>query len=82
MSTSDRDHEFSLGHVAWLGLIAYVTAYDIIALRKNVTTLSTAFYRLSRRRYSSPVVIMLWVVLTAHLFRLVPKKYDPFRSWL
>jgi len=82
MSTSDRKDGFSFGNLAWLGLIIYVTTYDIIALRKNVTTLSTAFYKLSRRRYSSPFVIVLWAVLTGHLFRLLPKKFDPFRSWL
>jgi len=85
MSTSGRDlppSTVSAGHLAWVGLIAYITIYDVLALRKGVTTLSTAFYRLSRRRYSSPAVLLIWAVLTGHLFRIIPKKYDPFRSLL
>ena len=70
----------SEGDKAWLGLAAYIAAYDAWAVITRRETLSTAYYRAvldPRRRW--PTVIF-WAILSAHLFRLPPERYDPFRA--
>lgn len=69
------------GTAAWAGLVAYVVVYDIIAMRTKKVTLSTAFYSLSVSRAGRPLLILFWSYLSAHLFRLLPKKYDLFRRY-
>lgn len=58
------------GSKAWLGLLTGILAYDLYAIRYGKQTLSTAFYEAlehPRRRW---LVIVCWLALTAHLFRL------------
>ncbi len=73
------------GNVGWLVMLIYIVAWDMLAPE----TLSDAFYK----AFSSPLhkwwVILVWVVITLHLFKLIPKKYDLIhiitdliRSWL
>lgn len=69
----------SEGDRAWLGLLGYVVAYDMWALRTGRETLSASYYNAltsSMRRYPTVVV---WVYLTAHLFRLLPQRWDILR---
>jgi len=66
------------GETAWLGLIAYVFAYDIIALRSGRSTLSAAFYNGVQKKHSAFLLILAWGALTGHLFHLIPRKYDVF----
>ena len=70
------------GHYAWLGLVAYVIAYDAIAIVKGKRTLSNAFYTATGQRRTKLALIMLWGYLTAHLFRWLPKEYDLLRRLL
>ena len=79
MSISDRRR---FGHIAWIGLIVYVTIYDLIAMRRGMTTLSAEFHSLSRTKYWKYLLLAVWGVTTGHLFRVLPKKLDPFRSWI
>jgi hypothetical protein len=68
------------GDAAWIGLLAYVVAYDAYALLTGKETLSSAYYRAlahPRRRWPT---IATWVLLTSHLFRLTPR-LDPI-SWI
>ena len=62
----------------WAAILALVGLYDLTALRKNFDTLSAGFYKASRTR-GAPVVVLLWLYLTLHLFRLIPLKWDPLR---
>ena len=71
-----------LGAAAWLGLLAYVTAYDVFALRKKYPTLSAAFYTFSASRFRGIGLFLFWFYLTAHLFRWIPQKYDLFRRYV
>ena len=70
------------GHYAWIGLIAYVIAYDAVAIVKGKRTLSNAFYTATGQRRKKLALIMLWGYLTAHLFRWLPKEYDLLRRLL
>jgi hypothetical protein len=58
-----------IGKWGWLGLTALVVLWDCVAPE----TLSAVFLR----RRTNPVTILAWSVLTAHLFGLVPPRYDP-----
>ncbi len=68
------------GDKAWLGLLVYVAGYDTYATLKNKPTLSMSFWA----AIGSPVrrwpTIALWVYLTAHLFHLIPERFDPLRQ--
>jgi hypothetical protein len=70
------------GGWAWLLLAAYITAYDIAAMRSGKhSTMSAAFYKFSSSKIGRPSLILFWFYLTSHLFRWMPKKYDLFRRW-
>lgn len=63
------------GYNGWLAVGAVVIAAEYLDGR----TMSEAFRELSRRRITGPVLIAGWLMLTAHLFGLLPEKTDPFR---
>jgi hypothetical protein len=69
----------SPGSKAWIGLTGYVVVYDAWAAVTGNETLSSAFYR----SFSHPVrrmpLLVLWAYLTAHLFHLLPERWDPLR---
>jgi hypothetical protein len=58
----------------WLGIVVLVAVADVTGKR----TLSEAFRDASRHRVLGPVVLITWTTLTAHLFGLIPSRYDPF----
>lgn len=63
--------------IGWLGLTIYVVAYDIWAAKTKRQTLSTAFYEAvssPRHRYG---VVLVWAYLTGHLFKILPRRFDP-----
>lgn len=70
-----------LGAAAWLGLVTYVAAYDVFALRKKYPTLSAAFYTFSASRFRGIGLFLFWVYLSGHLFRWIPTKYDLLRRY-
>lgn len=66
MPNCNRNHKGALG---WVLVTAVVVTWDLTAPE----TMSATFLR--RRRH--PGVILAWAGLTAHLFGLVPRRYDP-----
>lgn len=70
--------ETKSGTLAWAGLAAYVLAWDCYALTRKKETLTSAFERAITHPIARLPVALLWGVTTLHLFRLMPKKYDPF----
>ena len=75
-----KGYRLGWGTGAWAGLAAYVSVYDLFALRKQVPTLSTAFYSFSSSKIGRPILVFFWFYLTAHLFRWIPRKYDVLRT--
>lgn len=59
----------SSGAKGWFILAAYVVAWDALAKE----TLSCAFLR----RRTHPVIVLAWSGLSAHLFGVLPRRYDP-----
>jgi hypothetical protein len=56
------------GATGWAVIVVFVAAWDYTAPE----TLSAAFAR------AHPAKVVVWGILTAHLFKAVPRKYDPF----
>lgn len=65
----EREH---LGTVGWIGLSAYVLAWDILAPE----TLSGAVDRALEHKTAKYVAWAVGGVVTAHLFNLIPEEYD------
>lgn len=57
------------GRYGWLLVAVVVVVWDLTAPE----TLSSAFLR----RRTHPAVILAWAGLTAHLFGVLPRQYDP-----
>lgn len=64
----------SPGAAGWVSVGAVVLAAEVIDAR----TMSEAFRAASRHPVAGPAMAVSWSVLTAHLFGLIPDKYDPF----
>lgn len=64
------------GTKGWIGLTAVVIAADLLDER----TMSEAFREMARHPAGRYVVGPFYVVLTAHLFGLIPPEYDPFHQ--
>lgn len=60
----------------WAALLAVV----IIADLTGEVTMSTGFRTLAHNKTFGPPLIVTWAVLTAHLFGLVPARYDPIHN--
>jgi len=56
------------GDKAWVGLAAYIFAYDVFATLSKKDTLSEAFDRALDHNVRSPLVIGVWAGITFHLF--------------
>ena len=69
------------GPSAWAGLAAYVAAYDLWALAAGHKTLSKAFLDGLKTWHGRLALAVIWGWLTAHLFDLLPHKYDPIRRF-
>ena len=67
------------GTKAWIGLTGYVAAYDLWAAVTGNETLSSAFYRAFRHPVRKFPVLAMWAYMTAHLFHLLPDRWDPLR---
>lgn len=68
-----------LGGRGWLGLVLYVTMWDAWAALSRNETLSMAFYRSLRHPRHRLGTISLWAYITAHLFHVIPDRFDPLR---
>ncbi len=66
----DKD---KIGTYGWYGLIIYVIAWDVTARE----TLTDAFDRGMNHPVIRWIACILWGLVTAHLFRVIPKHYDP-----
>lgn len=69
--------KISEGDAAWIGLLAYVVAYDAYAMITGRETLSSSYYRALSDPKRSKLTIAVWLGLSAHLYQLIPKKWDP-----
>ena len=67
------------GELAWVGLTLYIVCYDIWAARTGNETLSSAFYAALKHPVRRWPTTLVWSYITAHLFHLIPAKYDPLR---
>lgn len=61
----------------WGLLLVFVVAYDTWALLGKHQTLSAEFLDAVQHPKRRWFVIAAWAYLTAHLFGLLPRKYDP-----
>ena len=59
--------------VGWLLVAAVIAAWD-----RHCDTLSGGFHRALLDRRKRPIVVAAWLVTSAHLFKRLPKKVDPF----
>ena len=62
------------GTRGWLAMAFVALAVDVL----DETTLSESFRDYSRTPSGRVVTSTGWVILTAHLFGLLPPEYDPF----
>lgn len=62
-----------MGTIGWAGLTAYVLAWDMFATE----TLSGAFGRAVLHPRARWPVVLSWTITTAHLFGVLPSRYDP-----
>lgn len=60
--------------VGWLGLAAYVVAWDYAMSGWEGSSLTHGFQHARCR----PALVVLWGITTLHLFGLLPKNVDPF----
>lgn len=60
------------GGWGWLGLTLYIILWDYF----SADTLSSAFYRAVTHPIQRWFVIFIWSIVTLHLFKLIPKRYD------
>lgn len=56
--------------IGWLGLGAYIVAYDTWAILRGHQTLSSAFYEALRHPTRKWYVVLAWAALSAHLYGL------------
>lgn len=63
----------------WVILAAWITAYDLYAIRSGRQTLSAAFYEAVKHPQRRWLVVASWAYLTAHLFHLGNPELDPSR---
>lgn len=67
------------GTKGWIGLVAYVLAYDLYAIRYGKQTLSSAFYEALKHPQRRWLVIISWAYLTRHLFGLDRYRWNDIR---
>ena len=68
------------GDIAWVGLLAYIVAYDAYAMTTGHETLSASYYRALQDPRRQWLTIVVWIGMTGHLFRLIPERYDLLRQ--
>ena len=68
--------------LGWAGLIVYVVGFDFWAWRRGSKTLSASFEDAQGSLGGRWWTIVVWVYLTVHLHRVLPKRFDPLRAWL
>lgn len=60
----------------WIGLAAYVVVWDLLAEE----TLSHGFEDALKHPLKRWQLVLAWGFITAHLFCLIPRRYDPLRG--
>lgn len=63
----------SPGAAGWVSVGAVVVVAEVIDAR----TMSEAFHAASRHPVAGPAMAITWSVLSAHLFGIIPDRYDP-----
>lgn len=64
------------GGKAWIGLAAYVAAWDLIAIKTGRETLSSSFASAVKHPIRRWPVILTWAYITAHLHTICPPRLD------
>lgn len=60
----------------WIGLAVYVAAWDLLAPETLSQGFADAWHH-PRRRWQ---LLAAWAFITAHLFTVLPRQYDPLRN--
>ena len=69
----------SHGDIAWIGLAAYIAAYDGYAVLTKNDTMSMSFYRALKSPKRRWPTVLVWSYITIHLFKFLPDRFDPLR---
>lgn len=69
--------ESHLGTYLWAGMAGYIVTTDLFAAMTGRETLTSAFAKGIHHPIHRPWVMGLWIFITAHLFSLIPKRWDP-----
>lgn len=62
--------------IGWLGLVAYVVAWDFGLGAWEGTSLTYGFQHV--QPYERALLAVVWGITTLHLFGALPKSVDPF----
>lgn len=65
------------GAAGWLALGLVVAIAEV----RDSRTMSDAFLAATRTPVTGPIITASYAILTAHLFGLLPKRYDPFHQF-
>lgn len=68
LSQGSRLRKVHAGTFGWLGLAAYVGAYDLYAINTKHETLTSAFGRMIDHPAKRLGVVAAWLYVTYHLF--------------
>lgn len=71
-----KPRRLSPGAAGWLSVGAVVVAAELMDAR----TMSEAFSAAVRHPVGGPLIITGWALLSAHLFGVIPEKYDPVHT--
>jgi hypothetical protein len=74
-------HKPIKGEWGWLILLAFVAIWDYNSIKGRTETLSTAYWHAVQSPLRKWPTIVMWAYLTAHLFHLIPDRWDPLRRW-
>lgn len=63
-----------------MGVWAGVSAYELLALRNDWELMTTSFGRALESPWRGPLTAATWLYFSAHVFGLIPDRWDPLRS--
>lgn len=70
-------HRMPPGSAGWAGIALIIAAAEV----RDSRTMSDAFKAASRTPVTGPIMTVAYGILTAHLFGLLPTRFDPFHQF-